>query len=342
MATPITKNESLFLDEYIDNSRDVIIIGHKSPDGDCVSSVCLLGEVIKKLYDVKVHKVLVDEVPERLSIIPTSDTIKPAKEVIANATGEELLIIVDTAAFAGIGITEEEYNKFKNTVLIDHHMIGNITEKVELPIVHSDYTSCTHIIFDMLANVWGYRWLNLDTAKMAYIGMNTDSLNFTVRGVDNHLFGALEKVTKHFCNDEIEYINKKLYRSNSRELFEYKLSVLNNVKFREQDNGIGVAYYVCHDGDKLPSEASKLTVALYNDIEGYEVCYYIKAVGKKRSRISCRSRNRRINVAKIMEELFGGGGHYAAAGAMVDMSSRELAKFMKNYTFEENESAETL
>lgn len=315
--------------------KEAIIIGHKGPDGDCISSICFLKQVLP-CFDCKTQAILVDEVPERLSIIPCSNEIQQASNVIANASGDEILIIADCATLNGLGLTEEEFAKFKTTILIDHHEFGNLADKCTLSIIYPKYTSCAHLLYKLF-ETYNLCWLNHDTARTLYIGMNTDSINFTVEGVNAMVFENLATLVAELYPNEIFEINKKLYRSVSREAFDYKLKVLSNVKFRDQDNGIGIASYACHDIDFVANDISKSTVALYNDIADYEICYYIKAVAKNRTRVSIRSRNMHINVALVMKELFGGGGHAMAAGALAQLPSAEAEKILEQYQFEKNQ-----
>lgn len=333
------RDKALKFYNTLKNYRKIIVSGHINPDGDCVAStVSTVMFINRMLGEERAVGVIDDVIPERLMVISEADKIKRTRDILAECNGSELFVLVDCAHLYGTGLSIDELKKFKQVIVIDHHEVGEVKEISDLAIVYPKFTSATHLLFRIFCNIENYTnyWIDRKMSMALYIGMNTDSLGFTTRDVDYHLFEDLAEISKHLYSGDINDINNTLYRNDPRELVEYKSYVLSNLKFREQENGIGVVSFCNHSKEYMGSDVHKATISFYNNIKGYEVCFFVKAVGNDKTRISMRSRNPKINVAEVMSKLFGGGGHKLAAGAHTDLPSEKVEEILNNYNFIEN------
>ncbi|MBI4974537.1 MAG: DHH family phosphoesterase [Candidatus Omnitrophica bacterium] len=96
-------------------AKDIVISGHRNPDGDSIGSVLSLGLGLERLGK-RVFMVSQDGVPKRYKQLPG------ATRIIRRASGApDLAISVDCGTKEMLGETFDIFKKAKSILEIDHH-----------------------------------------------------------------------------------------------------------------------------------------------------------------------------------------------------------------------------
>ena len=105
--------------EIVKNSKSVYVVAHVNPDGDAIGSTFAVYFALKKLgKDVHV-------------IMPAYSTVfeflPGVEHSVENVKEEEydLLIALDASDRTRLAMSEEDYNKAKKVIMLDHHQISN-------------------------------------------------------------------------------------------------------------------------------------------------------------------------------------------------------------------------
>lgn len=308
------------LKDYIYGKDDFGIICHKSPDGDTLGSGLAVYHGLKQLG--KSCSIYCSDVPERLYAVLTGiEKIKPLSEL-----KESNLIFCDCsdeerAAF------DLDLKRF-DVLNIDHHIsntnFGNVN------VIDSNACATCELMCSVFEEI-GVA-LDVDIAKCLYVGICTDTNNFTNSNVTENTFMVMSKISKF--NFGMTDIVRSLFRTKSLAKTKAIAMVINNM--RMFSNGkVCVTYLNYEDLLRLELDNTEGLVDMCVDIEGVSVCAFLKGNGEGSYKISLRS-NYDVDVRKICE-TYGGGGHVKAAGCMIkgkleDVISKislEVAKWME-------------
>lgn len=301
------------LKELIQESDNIIIMGHRNPDIDSLGSAIGIFKACQTMG--KRANIIINEVSTNIKVLYQKITKleEYKKEVFINSkiadelvNDKTLLIIVDVHRSSYV-----EYpailNKIKKIVVLDHHRRS--TESVENPVLSyiEPYASSTS---ELVTEILQYFNERLDfkpiEADALLGGITVDTKNFTVKtGARTFEAAAFLKrigadsvrVHTFFLNDMKSY-RDKVTTVKDAEIFK------NNI-----------AISLC----PLDAENPSLTAAQAADellsISGIKASFVMSQKGNSIN-ISARSLGN-INVQVIMEKL-GGGGHQTISGAQLN------------------------
>ena len=308
------------LEELINESSQVMIMGHTNPDIDALGSSLGLYRLANSLN--KEAFIVVDTQGTTLkNFIESLDKEEEYKKVLIDndealnkITSDTLLIVVDTHK---INYVEEPelLDKTNKIVIIDHHRrSADYIEQSILTFQEVYASSAAELVTELLQYAETNVELKTLEAEGLYAGIMMDTKNFTFKtGV--RTFEAAAYLRK--CGVDIIRV-KKWFQSG---LEDYnKISEI--VKSAEIINDtIGISTYEKEDKDaSLICAKAADELLTINDITA---SFVIGNVGDKVC-ISGRSIGD-INVQVILEKL-GGGGHITLAGAQVENMSIEEVK----------------
>lgn len=292
----------------IDESKRVIIMGHKYPDMDCFGAAIGINRaVMSRGKDVYI---VLNQVTEAIKNIYDVFKDEPAYKFITSEEALELaeenvlLVVVDTHRPS---ITEcpQLLEKLQRVVLIDHHRRG--TEYIENTALkyHEPYASSTsELVTEILQYMENKISIEKIEAEALMAGITVDTKSFSFKtGVRTFeaasllkRFGADTTQVKQFFQDDLAtFINKA--------------SLVSSAKLYDHD----VAISVCPDIiPNAPLIAAQAADDLLN-IRGISTSFVISMNEENIVFISGRSLGE-TNVQMILEKL-GGGGHMTTAGA---------------------------
>lgn len=308
------------LEELINESKDVLIMGHTNGDIDSMGSSLGLYRLAKSLGK-EVHIIsstaditLANFIESLKSNDEYAEAIIDKNEAVAKISPETLLIIVDTHRknYVEVPSLLEETEKI---VIIDHHRKS--TEFIESPILmfHEVYASSTaELVIEILQYSNQDIKLTDQEIEALYGGIMVDTKNFTFKtGV--RTFEAAAYLRKL----GVDIIKVKKWFQMDLENYNIISDIVKNT---ELINGtIGIAVY-----DKVDKNAGIICAKTADElitISDITASFVIGNVGDKIC-ISGRSIGD-INVQVVLEKL-GGGGHITVAGAQLHELTLNEAK----------------
>ena len=194
------------LTQFLKKPRNIVIIGHKNPDGDAIGST--LG--LKHYLDKKVHNcsVLVpNEYPDFLHWLPGSETIyrfdwqnNQSQKVISNS---DIIFLLDFNALHRVGDDmQKTLEKYQNDfVLIDHHQ-----QPDEFKYMFSDTEICStsQMVYQFIEMNHDLDLINAPIATCLYTGIMTDTGSFRFRSTTSKTHRIIaDLIDKGAENDRI-------------------------------------------------------------------------------------------------------------------------------------------
>ncbi|WP_295214440.1 DHH family phosphoesterase [Ruminococcus sp.] len=309
---------ALALQELIENSDQVFLMGHRFGDLDSIGSACgLAGAVwlMQKPAYVVVHQqsCLATQLIQRMKQCSDSPCFIEPMDALAQVTENSLLIVVDTHN-KDILESLDLYHAARYVVVIDHHRKNvNFIENAVI-FHHEPYASSAS---EMVTEIIQY--FRLDTeisaayADALLAGIMLDTKNFVMRtGV--RTFEAAAYLRKIGADT----IQVKTLFSNTISAYSMRSQIVSHAELY-RNNAISVVKMQGQDMRVIASQAADELLS----IQGVEASFvlYLEEHGVS---ISARSMGN-VNVQVIMEQL-GGGGHQTMAAAQLPKCTIQEAK----------------
>ena len=318
------------LRELIRESDNVLIMGHQTPDMDCLGAAVGLLGACKALN--KTGKIVIKEInysiKELFQYLMENDEyrdsfIKP-KEEEDYITPNTLLIIVDTQNANYLEVPEL-IDQIEKIVVIDHHRrSGKFIEKTVLNYTEAYASSTCELITELLQYLDEKESMNETEANALMAGMCMDTKMFTfktgVRTFEAASYlrrkGADTIIAKTMLQDDLA-----TYATRSEAVRNAKI-YFDSIAISQLEN---------------ESEYAKIIAAQAADellnIKGINASFILLKSGSGLV-ISGRSMGE-VNVQLILEKM-GGGGHLAIAGAQLpDINDLDVGKQMLLSAIEE-------
>lgn len=307
-------NSAAELKEKLAGASNIVLTGHRSPDGDAVGSCLALWNHLKE-GGIKSTVVLPDEFPGFLNWMNGQDDIvlhslnpNRAEELLASA---DVLLCLDYNASSRVGDLQPSLDSSKAfKVMIDHHQ----QPEDFVDIMFSDEKSCStaEMVYRLIES-WGEEGrVSAETASCLYCGIMTDSGSFRFPSVTPRT----HRISAALCETGIDHssIHAKVYDNNREgqlklvgyaiteklQVFpEYKAAII-SLSSEELDR-FG---YEKGDTEGLVNRALSL--------EGVNFAAFLHESGD-RVKMSFRSVGK-FSVRDFSSNHFDGGGHHNAAG----------------------------
>lgn len=298
--------------QILNEKDNIYILTHKSPDGDTLGSGYGLCLALQKLN--KKAKVLnSDNIPKSFMFM---------KDYVEEQDFEPNIIVsVDIADTSLLGEKLSVY-KDKIDICIDHHK--SRFEFADINYIEPSSASTTEIIYLLLTEMRVE--ITKDIANCLYIGLATDTGCFKYNNTTVRSFLIASSLMN--LGAECAKINRNMFDTKSRERLELEKVVLQNIKFY-YDGKVAVVYYTKDMINEIGATDDDTAgiASIPNQIEGVLVGVTMKEDSERSGyKISLRSSGD-IDVSKICE-IFGGGGHKAAAGAFISKNFEEARELL--------------
>lgn len=310
----------------IDESENIVVSCHISPDGDAIGSVLGWTEYLKTLG--KSPRIIVpDQYPDFLHWQPNTEKImrydKHPLEAAALIGDADLIFCLDLNDSRRMGEMGQMVVKSSAAkVMIDHHL--NPQMDCTLVISHPDKCSTCELVFRLVWQLGGFDQMTNHFAIPVYCGMMTDTGGFTYNSNDPSIFFIVSQLlTKGFDKDKIY---RNIYHNYSEDRLRFmgymmyeKLHVLPELHasyFAFGREEMERFHFIKGDAEGLVNmplqiKGHKLSVSLREDTE----------VDNK-VRVSLRSVDN-FPCNKMAEMFFNGGGHLNASGGELYCSLQE-------------------
>ncbi|WP_334058284.1 DHH family phosphoesterase [Polaribacter sp. P097] len=324
------------LKKFLETPKNIVIVGHRNPDGDAVGSTLALGHYLSK----KGHNstvVMPNDYPDFLHWLPGSDKTyrfdwqnKQSQRAIQKS---DIIFLLDFNAFHRVGSnmqkTLEEYSN--DFAMIDHHQ-----QPDDVKYMYSDVSICStaQMVYQFIDMNKDVDLIDKNIATCLYTGIMTDTGSFRFRSTTSTTHRIIaDLIDKGAENDRI---HNNVYDANSYNRLLLLGQALSNLQILPSYK---TAYITLTDEEKKRFDFQK------GDTEGV-VNYALSLKGiifaaifiedKEQNiiKISFRSKGK-FSVNQFARNHFEGGGHDNAAGGKSHLSMEEtVTKFsslLENY-----------
>ncbi len=333
------------LKTFLEEPKNIVIVGHRNPDGDAMGST--LG--LKHYLDKKGHSctvVVPNEYPDFLHWLPGSETTyrfdwqnKQSQKAIEKS---DIIFLLDFNALHRVGSDmQNTLEKYPNDfAMIDHHQ-----QPDDVTYMYSDVTICStaQMVYQFIEMNNDLDLIDKAIATCLYTGIMTDTGSFRFRSTTSTTHRIIaDLIDKGAENDRI---HNNVYDANSYNRLLLLGQALSNLQILPNYK---TAYITLTDDEKKRFDFQK------GDTEGV-VNYALSLKGiifaaifiedKEQGiiKISFRSKGK-FSVNQFARKYFSGGGHDNAAGGKSDLSMAEtvtrFTSLLSNYETELESSYE--
>jgi phosphoesterase RecJ-like protein len=334
------------LKTYLQTPRNIVIIGHRNPDGDAMGSTLALYHYFKK----KGHQprvVVPNEYPEFLHWLPGSETTyrfdwqnNQSQKAIKKS---DIIFLLDFNALHRLGSDmQNTLEKYPNDfAMIDHHQQPDTIAKY----MYSDTSICStcQMVYHFIEMMGDVDSIDADIATCLYTGIMTDTGSFRFRSTTSTTHRVIaDLIDKGAQNDKI---HNNVYDANSYGRLLLLGQSLSNLKIYPEYK---TAFITLTEEEKKKFDFQK------GDTEGI-VNYALSLKGivfgvifiedkeQKIIKISFRSKGK-FSVNQFARNYFNGGGHDNAAGGKslgsLEETVKKFVELLPQYQDELNSSYE--
>ena len=314
------------LRQMFENAGDVIIVGHKRPDMDCIGAALGVATCAKQA-GTRAFIVLGDEnamIDRALELIRQNHSY--AGMLVSPEQAERMmrptsvLVVVDTQRVSSL-VAPRLLETAGRVVVIDHHRRG--TDHIDNPTLHFlevRASSTSELVTEML------QYFDANLRPPAFVcgtllaGITIDTKHFAFN-VGSRTFEAAGYLRKNGADTGMV---KQMFQDDMESFGD----VANTVRSAELLPG-GIAMATVAEGVKNASLIAAKAADELIGIRGIEAAFVL---GKEEEVVSVSGRSLgNINVQLVCEKM-GGGGHLTMAGAQLgDMELDEAEALVRNF-----------
>ena len=334
MNSDILSNDQLVLmNQLISDARTIVVVCHKSPDGDAIGSSLGWAEFLRQRgKDVTV--MVPDRYPDFLKWLPNTDKIVRYDK--HRDKGDMLLKIADLVFCLDFN-TPSRVDEMEQAltsspakkVLIDHHLKPDVD--AQLVVSQPEASSTSELVFRIVWQMGAFAQLDKQFAVPVYCGMMTDTGGFTYNSSRPEIYFIIsELLTKRIDKDRI-------YRNVYHNYSEDRIRLMGYVMYQKlvyMPEYHAAFYSLTKEELKrfnfIKGDAEGL-VNIPQQIKGLKLSISLREDTDKKGLVwvSLRSVDD-FPCNQMAEEFFNGGGHLNASGGRVDGTIEEAIEITKN------------
>ena len=311
------------LEQLIATSDNILITCHKSPDGDAIGS-CLGWAEYLRSRGKEPTVIVPDQFPDFLLWLPNTEKIvrfdKHPEKCDMLFKIADLVFCLDFNTTSRVSDMEPSLTASKAPkVLIDHHLNPDVP--AILSISRPEASSTSELVFRIVWQLDGFKYLGRQFAAPVYCGMMTDTGGFLYNSSRPEIYFIIgELLTKHIDKDRI-------YRNVYHNYSEDRIRLMGYVMYEKLTYlpEYHAAYYtITKDELKrfhfVKGDAEGL-VNIPQQIKGLRLSISLREDTEKKNLVwvSLRSVDQ-FPCNKMAAEFFNGGGHLNASGGHLDMT----------------------
>jgi bifunctional oligoribonuclease and PAP phosphatase NrnA len=307
-----TENRLRKLGALIQGCQRILVLTHQNPDGDALGSLLAMGEGLKQLNKQTVMYVE--------GGVPGVFLFLPGALDVAAEPGEpddyDLVMLLDCHDLDRVGPTVSGMKRAEKIAVLDHHvMTGPVGDHF---VVDTDYSAAGELVRHLM-NI-----LNITiTPSMAmnlFTAISTDTGSFSFSNTTARTLETAASLVRLGASPW--HIFSELYLKRSRGQLALLQLALKGMEFYHEGR-LGVMTITremlastgtgSHDTDGF--------IEYPRSVAGTELAVLFKENGDGRCKVSLRSMGRAN--AEAVARMFGGGGHFQAAGFTLQASLLE-------------------
>ena len=315
----------------LSNKKDIVIIPHKNPDGDAIGA----STGLKNYFDNFNHNVKIispNKFPDFLSWMDPDNQIRIFSEdesCIQKIINADIIFTLDFNNLVRISSMKEQVEKSNAIIImIDHH--ENPSNYADFIYSVPEMSSTCEMIYHFIDKLGDKDKIDKNIAKSLYAGIMTDTGSFKFPSTTH----VTHKVVSNLLKTGISHfeIHNQIYDNNKPERIQLLSFALSQIKIIEDLNTCYISLSQ-KNLDKFNYEKGD-TEGIVNyglSIKNIKFAViFMENSNEKVIRISLRSRGN-FNVNEFSKNIFGGGGHKNAAGAISKKTlSKTIDYFLKS------------
>lgn len=303
----ITKKDTEELKSFIENHNFFYIIGHKEPDGDCISSCLAMADILDNFS--KPYQLLSAGPFKRNEIIKYQNKFSNEMKFLdENERGKAGLFILDCSEFFRLGDISGEINDL-DTFIIDHHKTGELSENAKGCII-SDAPACSFLVQQFYEKLLGD--IPKKIAEILFLGLCTDTGFFRFLSTNSaSVFHSAARLVSYGADPRITY---KTINSGKPYSTRKLIGLLLEKTERYLDGKLAITVETL-ENTKMYGLEGRDSDSLYQlllSVKGIEVVVFLRQETISTCTAGFRSQDK-IDVSTVASK-FGGGGHKNASG----------------------------
>ena len=306
----------LELKQILEKNESFILIGHKNPDGDCLSSQLALGSFLKR----KGNKVcLLSPGPFNRSEIEHQEQFFESHVPEEWKNIDPLVVVLDCSTIDRIGYLADEIKDMK-VVVIDHHDSGMSFGDIQY--ICPTAPSVTFLVHKIIESF--NMEPNSEEAEHLLFGVATDTGFFRhLESGNQELFHSVAKLTE--CGASPKDAYSRMYGGRTLKSKQLMGKILSRTK-SEIDGKLIITYETEEDLLNFGKE-NRDSDAFYQQVQGIKDVEAIALIRfENSSEMSIGLRSKYYADVGAIAKSFGGGGHKKAAGFSWNGSANEITE----------------
>lgn len=293
----------------IEQVDSILLFSHISPDGDTIGSVLALKKILVRLQK-HVIMVLDGMVPANLYFLPDIYGFHKPEDVmtqVKESKQQTLAIAVDVSCPDRMGTGEELFFSATVTAQIDHHETNPAYAQIN---VIDGSAPSTALLVSRLQEKLGLT-IQKDEAICLYTAVATDTGNFVYENTNAEAFLLMSRLMD--VGLPLARVSRILFRRKEREFIALLGKSLSTLTFIQKGEIAGM-HLSWQDflATGATNDNADGIVDYAIDTAGVKMAYFARELENGSIKVSLRALSPcRVDTAAA---LFGGGGHFLAAG----------------------------
>ncbi len=310
--------------------KKIAIVSHVNPDGDSIGTSLALRKVLASLGH-EVTCIVPNRFPyflQWMEGIGNLRVFRDEAEALGGVIREAgLIFCVDfnqPSRLEGLGEAIAANTDAKK-ILIDHHIAP--PDIYDLAFSDPDSSSSSLLLYRIIVNAFGQNVIDREVAEALYVGMMTDTGNFSFGNLTPEVYRTIADLVGHGINPPS--IHNSVYNTFS----EWRMRLMGYALYKKMETipDLGVAFISLKESElrrfKFQLGDSEGFVNLPLAIESNRVSAMFLETHNS-IRVSLRSRGE-VDVNLFARRYFDGGGHHNASGGKSFVTMEETIEHFR-------------
>ncbi len=324
--SPVIKEKAPLILAEIQKASSILLHCHPLPDPDSVCSVLAMKSVLEQMGK-KATVIRGDSsIPRAFGHFPGVANIEDSSFSEVDLQKFDLFISIDSGSINMVSQDNPPtYPLPIRTVVIDHHATNESYGDVNL--IDASSPSAAFVVLQLL-KMWKVS-IDHDIAINLFVGMYTDTGGFKYTPTDYRVIAGAAELAK-IAPDFIDVIFT-MENSQSKEALYYQALALSSIEtFCEENIAVSTVSYDDLVAKKIPDECVRgISISnILKSVVGWNIGVSLIEREPNSVKMSLRTRDRDVFDVSKLAVAVGGGGHRAAAAAVLKMSLADAKKLV--------------
>ena len=295
------------IQELIESHDTFLLISHIHTDGDALGSILALYHYLIRLGKT-VEAVVPGKIPAQYAFLPGIQTVNRLsdRETLRHIRQAEVTFILDISALERMERWYEPVMQSEAVkICIDHHPGSCLN--VDLALIDDRRIATAEIIYEFFESVGAK--LNREIALCLYTGILSDSGSFRFEGTDTFTLSMAAELTKFDIDPA--WVYRQVFERSSKAQLRFWGHVLSNLQWEDHIDWAVVTKQTMDRFGVTIEDMNGLVDIIRRDASANVFVMFVENSNKE-IMVGLRSKDG-FNVGEIAR-MFGGGGHFHAAG----------------------------